>query len=60
MVAGMFELFGGGFFGQGDLDDGEEAFFVDSYESLFARFPDINNFTFVDMNDLMKAFDFSA
>ena len=60
MVAGMFELLGGRFPGKGNFKDGEEALFVDSQETLFTRLPNINNFSLVDTDDLMKAFDFAA
>ena len=60
MVAGMFELLSSRFPGKGDFKDGEETFFVDSQETLFTGLPDINNFSLVDTDDLMKAFDFVA
>ena len=58
MIAGVLELLGSRLSGKGDFKDGEEAFFADCQESLFTRFPNINNFSFVDTDDLMKAFDF--
>lgn len=60
MVTGVLELLGGGFPGEGDFEDGEEAFFPDCQESLLTGFPNINNFSLVDTDDLMKAFDLAT
>lgn len=56
MVAGVAELFSSGSAGEGDLEDGEEAFLVDSNQSLFTWLPDINNLPLGHVNDLVKAF----
>ena len=53
----MLELFRGGVLGKSDFEDSEESFLFDFDETLFAWFPDINNFAFVDMDDLVKALD---
>ena len=60
MVAGMFQLLGSGFFSQSDFKDGQEAFFVNSLETFFTRFPDINNFSFGNVDDLVKALNLTA
>jgi hypothetical protein len=60
MIAGVLELLGSGVFGQSDFKDSEEAFFMNSDKSLFTGFPDINNFAFGDVDDLVKTFNFSA
>lgn len=56
MVARVLELFGGRVLGEGDFEDSEETFLPDCEESFFSRLPDINNFAFGDVHDLVKAF----
>jgi len=59
VIAWVFELLRGGGFGESDFKDGQEPFFADSEEPLLPWFPDINNFAFGHIDDLVKAFDFA-
>jgi len=56
----VFKLFGSWFLSKSNFEDSKEAFFVNSHETLFTRFPDINNFFFSNINDLVKTFNLSA
>ena len=60
MVAGMLELLGSGFLSESDFKDGQEAFLVNSLETLLTRLPDINNFAFGNVDDLVKALNLTA
>ena len=60
MVAGVLQLFCGRFFGQSDFKDGQEPFFVDGLETFLTRLPDINNFSFGNVDDLVKSLNLAA
>jgi hypothetical protein len=55
VVSRVLKLFGGWGSGQSDFEDGEESLFMDGQQALFFWFPDINNFAFSDVDDLVKA-----
>ena len=50
---------GGGFFGEGDLDDGEEPLNFDFEEALFLGLVDIDDALLFDSSDLVKAANFA-
>lgn len=57
MIAGVLLLLGSGISGEGDFEDGEEAFLADSDESLLSGLIDINNFLLSDVDDLVESLD---
>lgn len=57
MIAGVLLLLGSGIPGEGDFEDGEEAFLADSDESLLSGLIDINNFLLSDVDDLVESLD---
>ena len=57
MVAGGLELFGSGFAGEGDFNDGKDSFLTNFNKTLLARFVDINSLFLGDCDDLVKTFN---
>lgn len=60
MIAGVLLLLGSGISGEGDFEDGEEAFLADSDESLLSGLIHINNFLLGDVDDLVESLDLAT
>ena len=60
LVACGFLLFFSWGSGKNNFDNGEESFFFDFEETFLSWHVDINNFSFIDGNDLMKTSDLSS
>lgn len=59
LVTDRLLLLSSGLKSEGDFDDCEESFLLNSKESFFFWFVDINNFSFLDFGDLVKSTNFS-
>lgn len=60
MVAGVLALVSSGLAGESDLEDGQKPLLADGEESFLLGLIHINNLSFGHVDDLVKAFHFSA
>ena len=60
VIAGLFLLFCSGFSGERDFKDGQKSLISDGHKSLLSGLININNLSFGDGDDLVKAFHLSS